>query len=92
MKSKFYSIWKETALEHFDKNAHLIAFSKPFPVENPPTKTKVLCSLLVPQLNQDEFIKNILKFKIRHAIDGSPIIESIEDTYFILVPYWVFVL
>ena len=81
LKSKFYSIWKEAAFEHFDKNASVLAFSTPFPIDTLPKSTKVLRSLLVPQLKQDEFHKEIWNFKIRHCVDGGPTIAALSDTY-----------
>ena len=75
MKSPYFSIWKEAALEHFDKNASVYAFSRSFPVENLLPNTKILRSLLTPHKKQDEFHKEMYELKIHHCLDGGPIIK-----------------
>lgn len=85
VKYESFDIWKEAIFQKHEKNYSLHAFSILFLVEDIITDSKILSSLLVPQIKADEFHKDMHNFKISHTIDGCPQIILLEDTYYYIV-------
>ena len=62
LKSNYFSVWKEAIFKQFDNNAQIFTLSMPFLAEDLPPDSKVLRSLLTPQIKPDEFHKNLYNF------------------------------
>jgi hypothetical protein len=77
LKSAERSCWKEALFAQYDKNAEANLFTKPIPVKSLPSDTKILRSIINPNVKPTD-VSGMWQFITRHCANGSSMIRGID--------------
>eukprot|EP00978_Attheya_sp_CCMP212_P001989 scaffold4105_cov47-Attheya_sp.AAC.2 len=77
LKSAERTCWKEALFAQYDKNAEANLFTKPIPVKNLPSDTKILRSIINPNVKPTD-VSGMWQFITRHCANGSSMIQGIN--------------
>eukprot|EP00978_Attheya_sp_CCMP212_P034382 scaffold143848_cov34-Attheya_sp.AAC.1 len=77
LKSAERSCWKEALYAQYDKNTEANLFTKPIPVKTLPADTKILRSIINPNVKSTD-VPDMWQFITRHCANGSAMIRGID--------------
>jgi hypothetical protein len=69
--------WKEALFGQYDKNADANLFTKPIPVSTLPKGTKILRSIISPNIKTTD-VPDMYQFITRHCANGSAMIRGLD--------------